>query len=251
VEAFELFLYRRATRVLSVTHSFRDDLVGRGIDATKIDVVTNGVDPAQFSAEHATFDARSALGVPSHVTLAGYIGTVGMAHGLETILDAAALVKGRDDVRFLIIGEGAERHRLESEARRRGLGNVLFRDFVPREHVPSYLAALDASVVHLRPDPVFRTVIPSKIFESMAMGVPIVMAVEGESAEIVRRADAGLCVPSGDPAALVEAVLRLAADPGERARLGANGRDAVRSTYGRRPLAIAALRCLESAAREG
>jgi colanic acid biosynthesis glycosyl transferase WcaI len=250
VEAFELFLYRQATRVLSVTHSFKDDLVGRGIDAAKIDVVTNGVDAAQFAPEHATFDARSALGVGPGVTLAGYIGTVGMAHGLETILEAAARAGGRDDVRFVIIGEGAERARLESEARRRGLANVIFRDFVPREHVPSYLAALDVSVVHLRPDPVFRTVIPSKIFESMAMGVPIVMAVEGESAEIVRRADAGVCIPSGDPEAMLGAVLRLAADPAERARLGANGRAAVTSTFGRRPLALAALNCLVSASAE-
>ena len=248
VEAFELFLYRKADRILSVTHSFRDDLTGRGIDPAKIDVVTNGVDPEEFGPQAATFDARVALGVPPGAILAGYIGTVGMAHGLETVVEAAELARDRDDLRFVIIGEGAERARVEADARRRGLSNLIFRDFVPHEQVPSYLAALDVSIVHLRPDPVFRTVIPSKIFESMALGVPIVMAVQGESAEIVRRAGAGVCIASGDARAMLDAVASLASDPAARERLGANGREAIRTTYGRRPLAIAALRTLQLAA---
>ncbi len=247
VERFELFLYRRADRIISLTHSFQDDLARRGIPRAKNDVVTNGVDAAQFTPETATFDARRELGVRRESVLAGYIGTVGMAHGLETILEAAAATRGRADITFLILGEGAERAGLEAEALKRGLTNLLFRDFVPHERMPSYLAALDLSIVHLRPDPLFKTVIPSKIFESMAMGVPIVMAVEGESAEIVRGADAGVCIPSGDAAALAAAVTELADRPEARRRLGHNGREAVRTRYGRRPLALAALRTLELA----
>jgi glycosyltransferase involved in cell wall biosynthesis len=163
------------------------------------------------------------------------------------------LTRERHDIAFLILGEGAERAGLEADARSRGLANLIFRDFVPHDLMPSYLAALDLSIVHLRADPLFKTVIPSKIFEAMAMGVPIVMAVEGESAEIVRSAQAGVCVPSGDPAAMARAVTDLADRPQERRRMGQNGRDAVRQTYGRRPLALAALRTLETAvaARRG
>src|SRR5262249_5052928 len=117
----------------------------------------------------------------------------------------------------------------------------------------SYIAALDISIVHLRADPLFKTVIPSKIFESMAMGVPLLMAVEGESAAIVRDAAAGLCIPSGDPRAMADGALALADRPDERRRMGDAGREAVRARYGRKPLADAALRTLDRAAsaREG
>jgi glycosyltransferase involved in cell wall biosynthesis len=200
--------------VLSVTYSFRDDLAARGIDPGKIDVVTNGVDTGQFSPEHATFDARAALGVPPGATLAGYIGTVGMAHGLETILDAAALVRGRGDVRFLIIGDGAERGawrpRPSAGASTTSCSGTSFRASTS----PAISPRSTRRSSTLRPDPVFRTVIPSKIFESMAMGVPIVMAVEGESAEIVRTAGAGVCIPSGHPEAMVEAVTGLGGGSG-------------------------------------
>jgi glycosyltransferase involved in cell wall biosynthesis len=250
VERLELFLYRRADRIISLTYSFRDDLARRGIPLDKNDVVTNGVDAACFAPHNATYDARAELGVARDGILAGYIGTVGMAHGLETIVEAASAIRERKDITILILGEGAERSRLEAEARNRGLTNLIFRDFVPHELMPSYLAALDLSIVHLRPDPLFKTVIPSKIFESMAMGIPIVMAVEGESAEIVRSAGAGICVSSGDPAALAAAVTTLADQKDERRRLGENGREAVRKTYGRRPLALAALHALEAAAGE-
>jgi glycosyltransferase involved in cell wall biosynthesis len=124
---------------------------------------------------------------------------------------------------------------------------VIFRDFAPHHEIPSYLAALDASIVHLRPDPVFRTVIPSKIFESMAMGVPLVMAVEGESARVVAEAGAGLCVPSGDAAAIAAALLQLRADPVRREGMRRRGMESVRARYARRRLAEAALQTLERA----
>lgn len=244
VERVEMHLYRQATRLVSVTHSFRRELTARGIPASKHDVATNGVDAAQFSRDRATHDARADLGVSSGAFLVGYMGTVGMAHGLETILDAAERTRSDPGIVWLIVGEGAHRARLEADASRRGLGNLLFRDYVPHDRMPSYLAALDVSVVHLKPEPLFRTVIPSKIFESMAMGVPLLMAVEGESAEVVAEAGAGLCVPSGDAAAMVEAVRTLRADPEARRAMGERGMRAVRERYDRRRLAEAVLASL-------
>jgi glycosyltransferase involved in cell wall biosynthesis len=249
VERVELLLYRQADRILSLTHSFKADLTSRGVPASKIDVVTNGVDAAQFSRERATFDARSELGAGRDIVLAGYIGTVGMAHGLQTMVEAAELLRARRDVKLLILGEGAERAPLEAEAKRRGLDNLIFHDLVTHDLMPSYLAALDVSIIHLKPDPLFKTVIPSKIFESMAMGVPMIMAVEGESAQIVRDAAAGLCIPSGDARALAEAVTALADRPDERKRLADNGMRVVVERYARAPLALAAMRTLEEAVR--
>jgi len=249
-EQLELFLYRRATRIVALTRSFVTDLRSRGIDPDKIDVVINGVDTARFSRERVELDARRALGVPEEAFLAGYIGTTGMAHGLETVLDAADRCRADDSgrpVHFLILGEGAERAALERSARERGLSNLSFHDFVPHERMPDYLAALDASIVHLRPDPLFETVIPSKIFEAMAMAVPIVMAVPGEAAGLVRDADAGVCIPSGDPDAMAKAVQELAASPERCRELAENGRRAALERFSRRANAELLMASLERA----
>jgi len=247
VERLELFLYRKADRIISLTQSFRRDLASRGIPVEKNDVVTNAVDLRQFGPEQVRFDARERLCIPKDAFLAGYIGTTGLAHDLEKVLDAADRCRDEARLCFLIMGEGAKRAELEAEARRRELSNVVFHDFVPHDDVPSVLAALDVSLIHLRPDPVFRTVIPSKMFESMAMGIPMIMAVEGESAALVTDAGAGICVPSGDGAAIAEAVRRLAAEPALAAKLGQRGRTAAESKYSRRPNAEAALRTLLAA----
>lgn len=241
VEGLELFLYARADRIVVVTEAFRDNLVRRGVPAEKIEVVRNGIDLEVFSRARAPGRVRKALrrrlGLGDDVALAAYIGTTGSAHALHTVLEAAALLGDRRDVHFLILGEGAERRALETRARELGLGNLSFHDFVPQDEVADYIAAVDVSLVHLRDQPLFRTVIPSKIFEIMAMENPVVLGVEGESAAIVREADAGLCVPPEDPRAMAEAVRRLVDDPALRARLGANGLAHVRAHYDRRVLA--------------
>jgi glycosyltransferase involved in cell wall biosynthesis len=248
LERWELALYRRAARVLVVTHSFREDLVGRGVPADHVDVVTNGVDPDVFDRGRVDGDARDALDLPRDAFVVGYVGTVGMAHGLATLLDAADRLRHRTDIHWLVVGEGADRAQLEASAAARGLSAVHFRDFVPHDRVPSVLAALDLALIHLRPEPLFRTVIPSKIFEAMAMGVPLLVALEGETGDIVRRGDAGTVITPGDAVALADAVVALAADPETRLRQGANGARLVREVYGRKPLARAALATLQHAA---
>jgi colanic acid biosynthesis glycosyl transferase WcaI len=250
LEQLELFLYRQATRVIAVTDPIRADLIHRGITADKIDVVTNGVDPHAFDPDHFHDNARQRLGIGADAILAGYIGTTGLAHGLTTILEAAALCHARIDVTFLIMGEGAERQRLEQLARESGLNNVRFADRVPREQLPAYLAAVDVPIIHLRPDPVFQTVIPSKMFEWMAMRKPLLMAVEGEAARIVAEHQCGVCIPSGDAAAMADAVCRLAHRRGDRAAMGLRGQQAVARHYSRRVKALAALQTLALAAGE-
>lgn len=247
LEKLELWLYAQSDRIVVVTHAFVDDLVSRGVPASKIDVVTNGVNTDQFDRAAVDVDARAELGVASDVFLAGYIGTTGMAHGLDTVLDAAKLCADEPKIQWLILGEGAERASLEERARRENIANVRFHDFVPHEQIPRYHAAINASIVHLRPDPLFEGVIPSKIFECMSMGVPIVMAVPGEAQRMVAEAGAGVSIPSGDAQALADAVRRLAAEPETCAALSDGGRRAAREKYGRRAKAKALLQSLRRA----
>lgn len=216
LERFELFLYRRAALVVSVTHAFKDDLVRRGIDPSKIVVVTNGVDIDHFKPVGGKDPLlASKLGLEG-CYVAGYVGTHGMAHALGTILDAAEYVRGQaggKDVRFLLLGDGAQKKALVEEAAARGLNNVLFIDTVPKSEVARYWTLLDVSIIHLRNVDLFQTVIPSKLFESCGMGIPIAHGVAGESAGIVTREGVGLLFQSEDGAALANVVLRLKNDP--------------------------------------
>ncbi|MGF1454862.1 MAG: glycosyltransferase family 4 protein [Alphaproteobacteria bacterium] len=247
VERMELGLYRSASRVLALTHSFKRDLVERGIDASRIDVVTNGVDATQFLPGPADPEIRAGLGVPDTAFLAGYVGTVGMAHGLSALVAAAERLKGREDIHILIQGEGAERAALEQRAREAGLTRLHFRDFVPHGEIARTLRSLDLALVHLKKDPVFETVIPSKIFELMALGVPILMGVEGESAGIIAEAQAGLCVEPENVDEITAAIAGLADNRDRLAGYRSGGLEMVRTRYDRRELAKAALACFEKA----
>lgn len=231
------FLYRRVDRIVSVTESFMAILVERGIPREKISVVRNGVDLEEFVPVERNERFRSGIGVTDDEMLVTYVGTVGMAHGLAHVLDAAEMA-GANGVRFLIVGEGAEKAALAEEAERRSLGNVTFMDGQPRERVPSILAASDAVLVHLRDDPLFDSVIPSKIFEAMAMARPIVLGVRGESARIVERTASGLTVEPETPRELLAAVKRLGADPELRRRMGESGRRAAEQEFCRRASAL-------------
>ena len=215
LEKLELFLYRKAARIVSVTQSFKRTLQARGIDGGKIDVVTNGVDISRFSPRAKDAALTRTLGFDG-CFVAGYIGTHGMAHALDTLLDAAerlqALPEGRD-VRLLLLGDGARKAVLQAEAQRRGLRNVVFVDTVSKDEVARYWSLLDVSIIHLRRTALFTTVIPSKLFECMGMGIPVLHGVAGESADIVRDAGAGEVFEPENVDQLVDGLLRLKADP--------------------------------------
>src|SRR5262249_30662295 len=142
---------------------------------------------------------------------------------------------GRDDVRFLLVGDGAVREELEAQARAEGLGAVVFTGRQPKSDIPAFLAATDACLVHLTRTDLFKTVLPSKIFEAAAMRKPIVLGVEGFAADLVAQAEAGICMQPENEDELIEATLKLAADPSLAQRLGEAGyeRIATRYTYDR------------------
>jgi len=245
LEKIELFLYRRAARVVAVTRSFPKLLAARGIDPAKIDVITNGVDLSQFSPQPKDAQLTRTLGLEG-TFVAGYVGTHGMAHALETVLEAARIIAARPDapaVRFLLLGHGAAKAGLVEKARAMNLSTVTFLESVPRSEVARYWSLLDCSIIHLRRTELFTSVIPSKLFECMAMGLPVLHGVQGESAEIVEHEKVGIVFPSEDAVALADNVLRLAANPELRAELSRNGLAAA-PHYDRRRLARSMLAIL-------
>jgi glycosyltransferase involved in cell wall biosynthesis len=193
LERLELFLYRRAALVVSVTHSFKANLVSRGIDGSKIFVVTNGVDGTRFRPQPKDTFLEKELELQGKF-VAGYIGTHGMAHGLETLLEAANRLQKETDsseIVFLFLGDGASKDSLVDRSKEMGLANVRFVDSVPKDQVTRYWSLLDVSIIHLKKTPLFTTVIPSKLFECMGMGIPVLHGVAVESAEIVFREGCG------------------------------------------------------------
>lgn len=219
LETLELFMYRRADAIVSVTESFREDLASRGIDRTKIHVVINGVDLDRYAPRPRDQALARQFGLEGKFVL-GYMGTHGMAHALDRVLDAAELLRGRDDIAFFFAGSGAERARVEQRVVELRLDNVKMIPRQPKEAMPALWSLCDLALIPLRNTPVFATVIPSKLFEAMGMGVPVLMSLpEGEATAIVKRTGCGVCVPPEDPRAMADAVLTLAADAERMAAL--------------------------------
>jgi glycosyltransferase involved in cell wall biosynthesis len=225
LEKLELFLYRRATAVISVTHSFKRNLIARGIDGDKIHVVTNGVDISRFHPMPKDEPLVAELGIDG-CFVAGYIGTHGMAHALDTLLDAAAILREdpeATDIRILFLGHGAAREELIARADKMRLENVLFVDSVPKEEVSRYWSIVDIGLIHLRRTELFASVIPSKIFECMGMGVPILLGVEGEAAEIISQSGAGLTLEPENSKELAEKIKYLRDQPKLIKKLSSSG----------------------------
>jgi glycosyltransferase involved in cell wall biosynthesis len=247
LRGIEYWLYRRAARIVSVTQSFREIITHNGIDAAKVAVVPNGVDPQVFTPGPKPQALEQRLGVAGKF-VAAYVGTIGMAHGLGTILEAATRLKDRSDIAFVLVGTGAEHGRLEAETRARGLANVHFVGAVSKSEVKDYWRLCDAALVLLRDLPLFAHVIPSKIFEAWGSGRPVILGVRGESAGIIDAARGGIVVPPEDSAALAGAIERLADRRDEAAELGRCGRKHVERDYDRDDLAARMLAVLEDAA---
>lgn len=248
LERLELFLYRRADAIIAVTESFRADLVRRGIPGEKIHVVMNGVDRKYFSPRPVDPEFSAIYGTAGKFVV-GYLGTHGLAHNLPGVLEAAELLRNRTDIMFIFAGSGAGRRQVEEIVSERQLTNVRLIPRQPKEVMPRLWSLCDLTVVPLRDSPVFSTVIPSKIFESMGMGVPILISVPvGEAVEIVLNAHAGVVVPPEDPISMSREIERLADDRHALARLKTSARSAA-DRYSRGGQAEKMLSILEQQAR--
>ncbi len=201
LEKIELRLYNRSSMVISVTNSFKENLISRGIEGEKIRVVRNGANLERFSRRERNVLWEEKLGLKEKFVV-GYVGTHGMAHKLDFILKSWP--KDRGDLHLILMGDGAEKLKLQELAKELNILNISFLDSMPKEDVPDILSLMDVSLVPLKKSDLFKTVIPSKIFENSAMQIPILLGVEGESAEIINKYGAGICFEPENKTSFVE-----------------------------------------------
>ncbi len=246
LEILEKKMYLAADHIVAVGEGYRRKIIQKGVSPQKVSVVVNGVDPGSFSPDADPTPIRNKYCFGNDF-ICSYIGTVGMAHGLEVILKAAHRNKlaGREDIRFMIVGDGAQREELELSAKHGGLDHVVFTGRLPKAEMPSIIAASDCCLVHLRSTELFSTVIPSKIFEIMAMNTPIIMAVKGEALKIVLDGNAGVVMEPDDPESLLSCIKQVK----ERGRDSFSGREYVSAKYDRNVLAKRMLEVIGQFAR--
>ncbi len=244
------FLYAHSDRIVVVTPAFEDYLVDHWrVPRKKISVIENGVETQSFAPEPCNGESR--LRLRRELSLEGrfvasYIGTMGMAHGIETIIAAAAqLQETNPEIAFLMVGEGAEKEHVIALARERGLVNMRFVDQQPREKIPAYIGASDVCLVLLKKTDLFKTVIPTKMLEFMSCARPVILGVDGQAREILEEAGAGLVIEPENSEWLVSSIRLLAANPELAAELGLRGREHIVSKFSRAQTAGRYIRVLE------
>ncbi|MBU1083578.1 MAG: glycosyltransferase family 4 protein [Candidatus Omnitrophica bacterium] len=237
LESVELFLYRKSAAVVPVTNEFARDIERRGISSDKIEVITNGADLDTCRLSPINTLLRSQLGIPEDNFVISYTGAHGISHGLRKVLEAAEYLKDEKDISFVFVGEGAVKKELVKTAEKKGLKNVIFLPGRKREEAVELYRVADVCLVPLRDVPGFNAFIPSKMFEIMACGKPIIASLKGESADILERSEAALVIPPEDPEELVKAVRILKGDPARCAQMGEKGRRFAEEHYDRKKLA--------------
>jgi colanic acid biosynthesis glycosyl transferase WcaI len=230
------FLYERADCVVVVTPAFKDRLIENWrVPAEKISIVENGVETEVFAPapSDAICELRKQLNAEDKF-LVSYIGTMGNAHRLETLLDAASqLQRQNPGVLFLLLGEGAEKQRIRALAQSQGLRNVHFLDQQPREKIPAFISASDACLVLLKKADVFKTVVPTKMLEFMSCARAVILGVDGHARQIVEEANAGIVIEPENPDALVAAIQQLNGNRDLGRSMGYQGRDYIVKNFSR------------------
>jgi len=231
LQKIELYLYHSAKLIVPVAESTINVLLKKGIEEKKIAVIKNGVDletiPRQISNKS----------VNTNKIVVTYIGTIGLSHALDKVVESAELLKNEDSILFEIIGEGAEKENLNNLIGKLGLNNIKLINKIEREQLTEYYSKADILLVTLRKLDIFRKVIPSKIFEIMAFGKPVLISVDGEARFIVEKARAGLFVQPENPEDLRDKILYLKNHPDLLKEFGKNGRIFVEENFDRSKLA--------------
>lgn len=247
LEWLERRMYLAADRIVTVGHGYKEQIAAKVPVGDRITVVMNGVDAELFAPRPRDSEFLKQWGLEGKF-VCSYVGTIGMAHGLEVVIRAARILQeqGRTDIAFLIVGDGARRSELEQLAAQQGVQQrVIFTGRMSRDQMPTVLASSDACLVHLRKTELFETVVPSKIFETMAMGRPIIMGVRGESREIVKAAGAAIEMEPESETDLVNGLLKLADDAAFRESLSHSARAYVLEHYDRSQQAARMLKVFE------
>lgn len=248
LETIEWALYRSTAGIVVNSRAFIDHICTFGIPKERIALVYNGIDPALFQLRERDPELLREHGLEGRFLVA-YIGTLGMAHGLVTVLDAAERLRDQPDVVFLLIGDGADRIHLEQELRERRLTNVRLLGLQPRSEIPRWIASIDVALVLLRDLPVLETVVPSKIFETLAEARPVILAGRGEIRRMIEEAKAGFVIDPESPDQLARAIRTVRAHPEEAATRARTGREWVAANFQRDDLARTMARFLEDVVR--
>lgn len=222
----ERWIYRHADLVCAVTDGVRKVLVeDKGVPPARVLDLPNGVDVDLFRPRRAEVASVAEFTAGRRGPLFVYAGTIGFAHGVQTAVEAMAILAQRHpDATLVVAGDGSERQRVEKRARDLGLDNVVFTGPVPLAAVADLLAASTAAVSTLRDSPLFEGTRPSKIFPAFAAGRPVLYSGAGEGARLVADSGAGIVTPPEDPAGLAAAMATVIDDPDGARRMGESGR---------------------------
>lgn len=249
LEAIERWLYHSAAGIVVNTRTFRAHITERGVPDDAIELVYNGIDPTLFKPRPANQALLARHGLTGRFTVA-YVGTLGLAHGLTLLVDVAERLKARSEIHFVLIGDGADREKIEADVARRGLDNFHVLGLQPRDAMPDWIASIDVLLVMLRDLPVFETVIPSKIFEFLAQERPVILAARGEIRRMMEEAGGALVIDPESEDQLVAAIEAVIADPESARRRAEAGRRWVESSFLRDDLARKMSSFLERVVRE-
>jgi len=228
----EEFCYSRAVAVTCQTQGIVDDIVNRGFDKNKVHLITNGVNTELFKSENRDENFRREIGIENKFALC-YAGIHGIAQGLEVIINAAEIVKEEENIQFVFVGDGPEKQDLINMVKEKGLKNVTFLPLQPKTNMPKIVASMDAAIIPLKKLELFKGALPSKMFETLASEVPIILPVQGEAAKLINNANAGIVVEPENSKEIADAVLKLYNDIELRNNLGRNGRAYVMENYAR------------------
>jgi len=236
IGAFAKLVYRRASSIRVISPGFRRNLIQKGVPASKVGVISNWVDTDFYRPSLPDRDLAQKLGLEGCFTVM-YAGTIGLAQGLDVVLNAAERLRDLPQVHFVLVGDGVELERLRQVAAGAGLANVRFPGRVPMHLTPQLYALAEVLLVHLKDDPLFAITIPHKILTYMASGKMVLAAMRGDVEELVRTSACGVVCPPDDAEALASAIRDCyGLSPAARAAFGENGRRAVCESYDRQQL---------------
>jgi len=239
----EHWMYFSASKIVTVTNAFKNHIINCGFPSARIKTISNGIDFQRLKVVQPGGDPF----MKDNRFILSYLGTFGLAHKLDVVIETAELLKDYQDIHFLLIGDGADRKHLESLRTEKVVNNLTILPLQPKENVPYYLGLSDAGLIILKKNRLFKTVIPSKMFEYMAFRKPLIVSVpEGEATSIVEKYNCGIKVSPENPQQLKDAILCLYQDQKYCRKLGNNGYSAVTRYYNRDVLAYEMLQFIIS-----
>ena len=242
----ERFLYRHADRLVVNSPGFVEHVQACG--ARRISVVPNGADAAMFDPGTSGAQFRQRHGLPAEAFVVLYAGAHGLSNDLGVVLQAAKLLKAEAKILIVLLGDGKDKPALQAKAAELKLGNVRFLPPLPKVDMPEALAAADACLAILKPISLYSSVYPNKVFDYMAAGRPVLLAIDGVMRKVIEEAEAGRFVPPGDAPALAQAITEMATDPAKARGMGRAGRATLEAHFDRNQLAEAMLGLMQETA---